>query len=273
MSARTLRCAALVVSGALALSAAGAPAPREEPDTSPAAALYRRADFRGFDDPKTTLEQALDKIGRQYGVRFAVNERAFRFEAVPDVLKTEIAETPLPAMKNARLDAVLKCLRKRVVVNSDATYMVRRELIEITTERFRNAEIWGLHGGPFLPPVSRNFKKVPLDKALEELAELAEFNIVLDLRTGESGKAPVTARFLNTPLDTAVQFLADMADLRSLQRDNLLYVTSKENATAWQNRFQKERKLDDQGDVAIVGGGPRLGAGRGLVALRDPTDP
>jgi hypothetical protein len=273
MSARALRCAALVVSGALAWSAAGAPAPREEPDTSPAAALYRRADFRGFDDPKLTLEQALDKIGRQYGVRFEVNQTAFRFESIPEVLNTDVAEKPVPAMKNARLDRVLTCLLKRITVQSDATYLVRHELIEITTSRFRNAEIWGLHGGPYLPPVTRNFRKVPLDKALEELAELAEFNIVLDVRTGEKGKAPVTARFLNTPLDTAVQFLADMADLRSLQRDNLLYVTSKDNATAWENRFQKERKLDDQGDVAIVGGGPRLGAGRGLVALRDPTDP
>ena len=48
------------------------------------------------------------------------------------------------------------------------------------------------------------------------MAEQTEYNIVLDNRAGEKGKAEVSARFVNTPLDTAVNFVADMVDLRTV---------------------------------------------------------
>jgi hypothetical protein len=270
MAPRSFCCGALIVSGAVAWFAAGAPAPPAKSEVSPAAALNRRADFGGFDDPKITLQEALDKLADLYGVPLEVNEKAFKFENVPDVLKAEVATTPVLPMKNARLDTVLDRVLKRITVGSGPAYLVRREGIEITTGQFRNAEVWGTHSGPFLPLVHRKFDKVPLDEALKELSDLTEFTIVLDGRTAERGKTAVTASFLNTPLDTAVQFLADMADLRSLQRDNLLYVTSKDNATAWQNRFQKERKLSEEGDASIVGGSSRLGSGRQMITVVNP---
>jgi hypothetical protein len=270
MSARSFCCGALIVSGAVAWFASGAPAPPAKPEVSPAAALHRRLDFAGFEDPKITLQEALDKLAEVYGVKFEVNEKAFKYENVPDVLRVEVATTPIPAMKNARLEDVLRRLLQRIGVGSGAVYLVRRDGIEITNGTFRIAEVWGGHRGPFLPLVHRKFEKVPLDEALKELSDLTEFNIVLDGRTAERGKTPVTASFLNTPLDTAVQFLADMADLRSLQRDNLLYVTSKENATAWESRFRKEKKLNgEEGDATIVRNS-RLGSGPHTVTIITP---
>jgi hypothetical protein len=267
----------LIVAGAVAWSVAAAPAPPPKPDGSPSAAIYRRADFPGIDDPKTTLQEALDKIGEIYNVQFEVNEKAFKFEQVDDVLKKEVASpNPVAAAKNLRLDALLPRILGRVVVSSGATFLLRRDSIQITTGLFRETEIWGTPMGPCLPLVHQKFEKVPLEDALKQLSDLTDFNIVLDPRAGEKSKAPVTARFLNTPLDTAVRFLADMANLRSLQQDNLLYVTSKENAAVWEARLRKEKGLDnplDEGDPTLTGAkrtGPRLGTGPGVITVTNP---
>jgi hypothetical protein len=265
-----------------ALAATALPAPPSAPapptvpvaiakaDSSAADVLYRHVNFSGIDDPKINLREALDILSDRYGVQFEVNVQAFKFEMVEDVLLKEIASPhPVPPMKNARLDHVLRRLLSRIVTNSGATFVARRDFIEITTGLFRECEIWGngRAGGTMLPLVHRKFDKVPLDQVLNELADLTDFNIVLDPRTAEKGKVAVTARFLNTPLDTAVRYLADMADLRSFQQDNMLYVTSKENAAIWEARLRKERGLEEPlSEGSVTGGIPRLGSGPGVHA-------
>jgi hypothetical protein len=227
-------------------------------------AIYRRSNFDGWDDPKLTLQDALDQLADKYLLRFEFNERAFNFEMFPDILKKEIATpNPIRPMQDTRLDHVLRHVLQRIAVNSGATFVLRDNSIEITTGLFRDNEIWGNFPGPHLPLVHRKFEKVPLEEALKELADMAEFNVVLDARVTEKGKTPVSARFLNTPLDTAVRFLADMCDLRSLQQDNLLYVTTKENAAALEARIEKEKKAAESSDIP----GPRwrLGSGPGTI--------
>jgi type II secretory pathway component HofQ len=93
----------------------------------------------------------------------------------------------------------------------------------------------------FRPPlVIASFKKVPLEEALEKLARTHDVNIVLDVRAGEAARAPVSADLTNVPLDTAVWLLADMAGLKSLRRENVVYVTTPANAAALQR--ERERK-------------------------------
>jgi hypothetical protein len=177
-------------------------------------------------------------------------------------------------MKNARLDQVLRLILGRIVTNSGATFVLRQDAIEITTGAYRVAEVWGNGPPPFLPLVHRTFDKVPLDQALRDLSDRADYCVVLDARVGEKGKAPVTARFLNAPLDTAVRLLADMSGLRSVQMDNVLYVTTKENAAAWEARLRKEQGLDEPGgEPTIVGTpaqAPRRGSGRGTTRIDPP---
>jgi hypothetical protein len=270
MSPRWFCGAGLIVACTVAWATAAASGPPAKGASSASSAIYSRADFPGFDDPKTTLQEALDAIGSLYGVQFDVNEKAFKFEGLDDVLKKEVVTNPIPEMKNVRLDVLLSRILKRLTLQSGASYLVRRDGIEITTGLFRSSEVWGGASGgvPFLPLVHRKFEKVPLEEALKELSDLTDFTIVLDPRVGEKAKTPVTARFLNTPLDTAVRFLADTADLRSLQQDNMLYVTSKQNAAVWEARLRKERGLDDplrEGDPAVSGTTPRLGSGPGSI--------
>ena len=54
------------------------------------------------------------------------------------------------------------------------------------------------------------------------------------IRIGES-----TATLTNVPIDTAVRLLADMAGLQVIQVDNVLYVTTPENATRFAAELQK----------------------------------
>jgi type II secretory pathway component HofQ len=262
---------ACVVVLCLGLLTRAAPAP--QPATPITQKLARRLSFTGFDDPKTTLAEALDQLTNISDIPFTANERAFQGENVQDVLKTEIVTTsPIPAMKNVRLDTILHRVLARVPSESGAAYTVRGDHIEITTQAAQAAEIWGEYTGPHLPLIHAVFQKTPLDEALTELAEQTDFNIVLDNRATDKAKTAVTARLLNTPLDTALRLLADMTDLRAVHLDNVLYVTTKENAAAWEARLEKEKTptnpLDDSGDAGTYK--PRKGSGPGTVPVKKP---
>jgi hypothetical protein len=244
-------------------------APAPAPAVSVPQKLAQRVKFTGFDDPKTTLAEALDKLSSVYDVTFDINDRAFKFEQVMDVGKMEIASPAVvPPMKNVRLSTVLRKILSRIPVPSGATYCVRADHIEITTGTFQGIEIWGSsYQGPRLPLVNALLDKAPLEDAVKELAEQADFNVLLDNRAADKAKTPVSAKLLNTPLDTALRLLADMADLRSVQLDNVLYVTTKENAAALEARLEKEKgPMDDN----AAGGEPakwRKGSGPGNITI------
>jgi hypothetical protein len=209
---------------------------------TPAEALERRNDFAGYDDPKTTLAEALANLTDRYGVSFEINERAFKSEMLQEVGKTEIATpNPIPGRKNARLEGVLTAVLARLPVQSGATFMVRRDHIEITTAAFQRNEVWGEgYEGPFLPLVHTRFVNKPLAEALDELAEQAQFNIVLSPKAADKVKTLINARMNNVPLDTAVSLLARMSDLRSVQRDNVLLVTTPEQAAEIEKQYNAE---------------------------------
>jgi hypothetical protein len=230
--------------------------------------LAQRVKFTGIKDPKTTLDEALDRLAKEFGLAFEVNEKAFEAENLKDVLKTEVASpNPIPPMKDVRLSAVLRTLLGRIPnVASGATWMVRDDHIEITTGQFQVEEVWGTYNGPRLPLVQVILDKVPLEAALRDLSEQAGFNVLLDGRAAEQGQTPVSARLLNTPLDTAARLLADMADLQAVHLDNVLYVTSRENAAALEARLEKERKAAGDEDAARF----RKGFGPGAVRLGGP---
>jgi hypothetical protein len=244
MGRRVAGCS-LVVALALGAGAWAAPAPagaRERSDEL-ADALNRAVKFSGFEDPKTTLVEALDQLAKRYNLDFDVDEKAFKSDMVPDVLKIEIAQpNPIPEM-NATMGTVLKKILARLPAESGATFVVRSDTIELTTVQALRKEIWGEnYRGPMLPLVRSNFEKLPLRDALRELAHQAEYNIVLDSAVDdEVAKTPVTARLRNAPLDTAVRLLADMADLRAVQAANVLYVTTAEKADALRERLKAEK--------------------------------
>jgi hypothetical protein len=256
-------CCLLVVSAGLALVGTAPGTKAEDKQPVPLAArLKQPVDFKGLEaDPKMTFEEALAKLGSDYGLQFDVNETAFKEEQVEDVLSKPVAERPIPKMGNVRLEAVLRKLLARVPSQSGATYILRRDVIEITTTASVIREIWGTgYQGPYLPLVNKTFDNRPLEDALKDLAVANDYNIVVDSRVAEKAKTAVSARFENTPLDTAVRLLADMADLKPFLVDNVLYVTSR--ARAEQMEAQEKQKVSEEGSSQ---GGPRVGQGRLFV--------
>ena len=216
--------------------------------------VNQRLDFPGIDDPKATLNDALEKLSKLSDVSFEMNETAFKAEGLMEVGRLPIAESaPIPAMKNVRLTRILRKILQRIPAPSGSAFYVHGDYIEITTGTFQSKAVWGIYGGPHLPLVNVVLEKSPLEDAVHELADLSDFSIVVDTRAGEKAKTPVSARFLNTPLDTALRLLTDMADLRYVHIDNVLYVTTKENAAALEARLEKEKTptnpLDDAGVV------------------------
>jgi hypothetical protein len=242
------------------LVSAPAPPPESKPEPLPSK-LAKPVKFDGWDaDPKMTFQEALDALAKDHGLTFNVNEAAFRTEMVDDVLIKPVAERAMPKMNNATLSTLLQKLLARIPCSSGTAYLLRRNVIEITTFAAVRSEVWGAdYPGPFLPLVSADLQKRPLDEALKELADQADFNVLLDPRAGEKAKAAVTARLANMPLDTAVRLLANMAELKSYQVDNVLYVTTPENAARMEEEKQKAAQANDTP--------PRLGSGRSMVPM------
>jgi hypothetical protein len=253
---------AVVLVAGLGLISAAAPTPKEP--LSLAQKMSKRIAFAGYEDPRMTLKDALDNLAKLGDVTFDVNEKAFQTDNVQDVLKSEVVgANPIPAMKNTRFSTVLRKVLSRVPSESGATYLVREDHIEITTGAFQASEVWGEYTGPHLPLVNVTLEKTPLEDALKELADQTEFNIVLDKRAAELAKTMISARLRNTPLDSALRLFSDMTDLRTVHLDNVLYVTTRENAAVLEARLEKEQKpinpLDDAGDVGQYK--PRRGTG------------
>ncbi len=225
-----------------------APKPDAKTDEPIYVRLNKMINFNGFEDPKATLAEALEALGKQHDLVFEVNERAFKLEEIPLVGDTKIVEDrALPPMKNVRLETVLRKIFARLPVPSGATYTIRRDRVEITTVKAQQEEFYRDHiramqnANPleavdgaidplrFFPLVHANYDKKLLEEALKDLAERSDVTIVLDTRAAKDNPV-VTARLANTPLDTAVQLLAEMSDLRSVAIGKTLFVTTAEKA-------------------------------------------
>jgi hypothetical protein len=207
--------------------AAAKPAEPAKPGESSFAKLFRRVDFPGYDDPKMTLGEALDDLTNKYGLSSLLNEKSFHYENVMDVAKTPItAENVLPPMKNVRVDTILRQLLARIPVPSGATFLVRRDRVEITTGIFFQGEVWFDNPeGPHLPVVQVLADKQPFEELLKSLREQVSYNILLDMRVGDKAKKPITAELYNVPLDTALRLLAGMVELQPVRVDNVLFIT------------------------------------------------
>jgi hypothetical protein len=194
-------------------------------------------------DPKTTLAVVLGAIrerlrtDHQIDIAFKIDLRAFEAEGWSEEKMLDfspVAERALAKEVNLSVAAYLQLILDRMTekgpVPTGTTFLLRKGAIEITTNLSLQKQVWGGHPGPYLPLVHADFEKKPLDQALKDFAEQVHCNLVIDPRAGEKAKTPVTASLLNTPLDTAVTLLADMTGLQPVFQDNVIYVTTRENA-------------------------------------------
>jgi hypothetical protein len=206
--------------------------------------LKETVNFDGFDDPKMTLQDALEYLMDRYDLSFDVDEKAFDKaiggEKPPSVLSQFIAERPLPKMRAVRLETVLRKILSRVKVPAGATYLLHQDQFVVTTQAAASLEVLGDANRSLPPLVHRRMEKRLLRDALDEVAELTELNVLLDESVGDKAKDVVTARFLNTPVETAVRVLANKANLSMVRLDNVLYVTTTEKADDLRAEMRRE---------------------------------
>jgi hypothetical protein len=131
------------------------------------------------------------------------------------------------------IDIILARLDSKTGRENGVTYLIRNASIVITTVDAARQEILGNTDQPLPLLVNRNFENKPLEHALRDLSKIGQrgyLNVVLDSRASEQAKTPVSGSFNSAPLDTVVRLLADMANLTVVRLDNILYVTTPENA-------------------------------------------
>lgn len=236
------------------------PAPEEptelrvlySPDGSPLPdRIMQPINFSGVDDPKCTLAEFIHEYEKRYDVRMLVNRKAFAKENIVDVEKFEFANPhPVSARPRVNLRQVLNWVLERIPVESGAMYVIRSNYLEITTRAAVRAELGREEEDPLPPLVYAGVQKQPLVKILEALAQQTGANLVLDQRVADRAKIPISAEFRNVPLDNVVRVLADMCDLKPVQLDNMIYITSPENAQRFQkDSRQRTEKEKDQTDT------------------------
>jgi hypothetical protein len=231
------------------VAAAPAPAPVLElaPEAKVAAPLRRklaaRVDLDGGFDANTPLVEALGFLSDRHGLTILIDTEAFKAAGIQEI---ENQPVKLRKMKGVQLSTIIRLLASQ----AQATFVVRPDYVEITTPQKAATEIWGNVPAPgegLAPleapskqPVGRPrprmqlvqaaYDRRPLDEALKELSDTTGISIVLDgRRAGDKAKATVTATLSNVPLDTAVRLLANQAELKLIQLDNVLIVTTPEN--------------------------------------------
>ena len=92
------------------------------------------------------------------------------------------------------LERVLRKILRRLPADSGATYLIRGDVIEITTMDAIRKEFFAdrlVTSEPLPPLVSGTFDKVPLEAVLKELNHYG--NMVLDARAVKEGQVQVSA--------------------------------------------------------------------------------
>jgi hypothetical protein len=177
---------------------------------------------------KMTFGEAKQFFEEHFGIKILVSEKPFKIAEAgePNILEAQV-----------KLDKVsgvpLRVLLQMVLDQFGATYLVHRDFIEVTTLPATTPESWiqGSHRD-LVPRVFAEFKDIPLDEALRELALQSGISVVLDRREFNGVPPRVTALLNNIGLDTAVEILANMCGMKAVALDRSLYVTDTENADA-----------------------------------------
>jgi hypothetical protein len=175
------------------------------------------------------LKDALEFLADRYDVPVIVDFKAFEEIGVQQV---EEQPVQLPKMVGVSLATVLRLLLSQLKGDEHhGTYAIQDDHLLITTTlHASNAETWTADSGAPAPTIDVDCVQKPLQDALQEIRDLSRMNILVDARVADKARKPVTATLAKVPADTAVRLLADMGDLRMVVVDNVLYVTSVDNA-------------------------------------------
>lgn len=176
-------------------------------------------------EPNTPIREALSHIAERYGMTIYIDTESFKVDQnEPDI---ENRPVRLPRLVQVKMLTALRAIFQQI--NGD--FYIKDNMMTVVPRTYIETR------RVFKHPVDVTFNKRPLGEALNELSELSGLSIVLDPRGQTDSSFAVTADFRNVSVQDAVRVLANMAGMKSVVMDNLLYVTSTNNA----EQLQKEK--------------------------------
>jgi RNA polymerase sigma factor (sigma-70 family) len=186
----------------------------------------------------TPLKDVLGLLSDMYGVRFIVNVQAFD----RDNANRTVEDSPVRLVKMPGVS--LRTLLRYVLGQVQGHALVRNDHLEVAPLNEAMTVAYGKPAGRVsdlrlaaqlgAPLVNIAFDRQPLERALADIADQSDRNVVLDARVTDRDKMVVSARLLNAPADTAVRVLAELVNLKSVPLDNVFIVTTREHAAELQ---------------------------------------
>lgn len=114
-------------------------APAEKPPAAPLktaaqvrALLAKEVRFAGSQKALVTLRDVLDTFTKQFGVKFVVDEAAFRDDGVANVLQQDLSADSTLAPMNTQFDLILRKVLQRIPNPSGVVFAVGPGTIQIT---------------------------------------------------------------------------------------------------------------------------------------------
>jgi hypothetical protein len=208
-------------------------------------------------DANTPLRDALEFLGDRYDLTIIVDSKAFEEIGVQ---RAEEQPVQLPKMVGVSMATVLRLLLAQIKGDGEChgTYALQDDHVLITTTlHASNAESWTADSGQPAPTVDVDCVQKPLQAVLYDLRDLSRMNILVDARVADKARKPITATLAKVPADTAVRLLADMGDLRMVAIDNVLYVTSIDNAKELQAQQEARARQRDAKKKSEAGNGAK----------------
>jgi hypothetical protein len=110
------------------------------------------------------------------------------------------------------------------------------------------------------PLATVSFNEKPLEDALKEIGIRTNRTIVVANQVAENRKTPITGRFTNVPVDRAVETIAEMAGLKMFRKGNVLLVTTAARADVLAPA--PARRISNAGQIPPISGAFSFNAGQ-----------
>jgi hypothetical protein len=282
-----MRSALLIGTAALGLTFAspaalhgGGPAGKgKEPasDLTPAEAARKALDQKvTFDYLGQSLQEVIDHLREKTKVNFVLeNVHIGMMPGMPGGFPGGPPGGP-PAAGGGQVHLKIKDGKLRQAVRSllgqfhqyRLTYVILADRVAILPEQQATSR-------QLQQRVTLDLNQTPLRDALRQLGRETGANLVIDPAAAKLTKAPVTLQLDDTTLENGVRLVTELAGLKSVQMDNVLFVTTEEKA----NKLRREgagRQPTGPGGMYPPPGfhGPAMGVGGALgAAVRAPAAP
>ena|ERR1051326_3038634 len=194
-----------------------APVPSDDKKAeSPAEKTRKALDKAGdIDYGEMALAAAVTKLREDYKLNFVLDQTTImNFVGDPNTLTVKASQ------KNTKLKTALR----QMLSPYHMSYAIVGDSIIITTEDMAMQR-------QMRQRVSLDLDAVPFADAMKQLSRETATNVLVDAKVKKDAESTVTLQLEDVPLETAIRLLSEAVGLKPVRMGNVLYITSKANAT------------------------------------------